>query len=170
MYLLLQLVLLFAQITSEEPEDDLPSKEERADARLKEHDAAEGSNEEPTPEEKKHNGQTDGKGTNQPDQRVTQLQLPGCDSCCHARHREKVIQKQRLLLCSILCTVNTALCHRKGWAVGSVLSKHLFRSGCCKCSQQYKLKLASFLFHLYLLLAFSVRVPSLVCFSSKTFP
>ncbi|XP_015729867.1 transcription factor 25 isoform X2 [Coturnix japonica] len=55
-------------ITSEEPEDDLSSREERADARLKEHDVAEGSNEEPTPEEEEHSGQRDGKGRNQPDQ------------------------------------------------------------------------------------------------------
>lgn len=88
MYLLLQLVLLFAQITSEELEDDLSSKEGRADARLNEHNVAEGSNEEPTPEDAEHNGQRDGKGTNQPDQTVTQLQLPGSDSCCHARHRK----------------------------------------------------------------------------------
>ncbi|XP_052541896.1 transcription factor 25 isoform X1 [Tympanuchus pallidicinctus] len=56
----------FELITSEELEDDLSSKEGRADARLKEHNVAEGSNEEPTPEEAEHNGQRDGKGTNQP--------------------------------------------------------------------------------------------------------
>ncbi|XP_031471357.1 transcription factor 25 [Phasianus colchicus] len=58
----------FELITSEELEDDLSSKEEQADARLKEHNVAEGSNEEPTPEEAEHNGQRDGKGADQPDQ------------------------------------------------------------------------------------------------------
>lgn len=88
--LLLQLILLFAQITSEEPEDELPSKEEWADTRLKEHNASERNDEESVPEETEGDGQRNGKEADRPDQTVTQLQVPCSDSCCPTRSREKV--------------------------------------------------------------------------------
>lgn len=86
--LLLQLLLLSAQITSEELEDDLPSKEERADTRLKEHGVAERNDEESVPEEREGDGQRNGEEAERPDQTVRQLQVPCSDSCCPMRSRE----------------------------------------------------------------------------------
>ncbi|XP_040427200.1 transcription factor 25 isoform X2 [Cygnus olor] len=58
----------FELITSEEPEDDLPSKEERADTRLKEHDVSERNDEESVPEEAEGDGQRNGEEADRPDQ------------------------------------------------------------------------------------------------------
>lgn len=69
--LLLQLVRLFVQITAEESEDEPLAREERADARLSERDAAGESNEGAVTEETEGNEQRDGEEAEQPDQTVT---------------------------------------------------------------------------------------------------
>ncbi|KAM6380601.1 ribosome quality control complex subunit TCF25 isoform 2-T4 [Pluvialis apricaria] len=58
----------FELITAEESEDELPSREERGDARLREQDAAEGNNKGAIAEETEGDGQRDGKEADQPDQ------------------------------------------------------------------------------------------------------
>ncbi|XP_010577859.1 PREDICTED: transcription factor 25 isoform X2 [Haliaeetus leucocephalus] len=58
----------FELITAEESEDEPLSREERADARLSERDAAGGNNEGAVTEEAEGNGQGDGKEAEQPDQ------------------------------------------------------------------------------------------------------
>ncbi|XP_072729203.1 ribosome quality control complex subunit TCF25 isoform X5 [Ciconia boyciana] len=58
----------FELITAEESEDEPPSREERADARLSERDAAGGNNEGAVTEETEGDGQRDGEEAEQPDQ------------------------------------------------------------------------------------------------------
>lgn len=70
----LSLVPLSAQITNEELEDELGSKEDRADSRLKEQDGT-GNNEEAETGEPGSDGQRDGEDTQQQDQTVTKLQV-----------------------------------------------------------------------------------------------
>ncbi|XP_072729201.1 ribosome quality control complex subunit TCF25 isoform X3 [Ciconia boyciana] len=64
----------FELITAEESEDEPPSREERADARLSERDAAGGNNEGAVTEETEGDGQRDGEEAEQPDQTVTNPQ------------------------------------------------------------------------------------------------
>ncbi|XP_035754840.1 LOW QUALITY PROTEIN: transcription factor 25 [Egretta garzetta] len=66
--LFLQLVCLFVQITAEESEDEPLAREERADARLSERDAAGESNEGAVTEETEGKEQRDGEEAEQPDQ------------------------------------------------------------------------------------------------------
>ncbi|XP_075367243.1 ribosome quality control complex subunit TCF25 isoform X4 [Mycteria americana] len=58
----------FELITAEESEDEPPSREERADARLSERDAAGGNNEGAVTEETEGDGQRDGEEAERPDQ------------------------------------------------------------------------------------------------------
>lgn len=85
-----QLVRLFAQITAEESEDELPSREEQGDARLGERDAAEGNNKRAVTEESKGDGQRRGEEAEQPDQTVTKPQVSGDDGGCCAKCGEKI--------------------------------------------------------------------------------
>ena len=88
--LFLQLVRLFAQITAEESEDEPPSREEQADARLSERDAAGGNNEGAVTKETEGDGQRDGEEAEQPDQTVTKPQVSSDDGGRLVRCREEV--------------------------------------------------------------------------------
>lgn len=65
------LSVCFVQITAEESEDEPLAREERADARLSEWDAAGESNEGAVTEETEGKEQRDGEEAEQPDQMVT---------------------------------------------------------------------------------------------------
>ncbi|KFV96847.1 Transcription factor 25, partial [Fulmarus glacialis] len=80
----------FAQITAEESEDEPPSREERADARLSERDAAGGNNEGPVTAETEGDGQRDGEEAEQPDQTVTKPQESSDDGSHHVSLLEKI--------------------------------------------------------------------------------
>lgn len=94
--LFLQLVHLFVQITAEESEDELPSREEQGDARLREQDAAERNNKGAVTEEAEGNGQRDGEEAEQPDQTVTKSQVSsdGGSRCARCREISYVCTEQ----------------------------------------------------------------------------